>query len=74
MTTHSRASTLWTLRQLAGYLQVHPETLRAWVARGGVPHLRISPDGRRPTIRFRLPDVDVWLEGMTTPRSAGHDR
>ena len=74
MATPTSTPTLWTLPQLADYLQLHPETVRDWVARGEVPHLRISPDGRRPTIRFRARDVEEWLEGMTSPGSMSHGR
>ena len=43
--------------EAAGYIGCEPSTLRVWVSRRTVPHLKI---GR--LVRFRRRDLDRWLD------------
>jgi excisionase family DNA binding protein len=47
---------LWTVRDVAAFLKIHPKTIYEWVARGEMPFLRI---GNR--IRFNPSDILRWL-------------
>jgi excisionase family DNA binding protein len=64
MTTDDR---LMTADDVAGYLQVPLETIYKWRHKGSGP-LAIKV-GRH--LRYRRSDVDVWLEGLATPRTGG---
>lgn len=50
-----------TTRQLAAYLQVSPETVRAWVRTGRIPEIRVSAKVRR----FKIVDVERALRHRT---------
>ncbi len=49
---------LLTISEVAVYLSIKVKTIYARVEAGEIPHYRI---GR--LIRFRLDEIDVWLEG-----------
>lgn len=53
-----RIGALWTVRQLADYLQVTEQTIRTLAKRGTIPALKI---GR--AWRFRKEDIEWYLEG-----------
>jgi excisionase family DNA binding protein len=44
-------------RELASYLTVPESTLRTWVQRDQIPHLRLSAH----CVRFNLDAIDGWL-------------
>ena len=48
---------LWTYHQAAEYLEVKQGTLRSWVSRRQVAHVKL---GR--LVRFRKADLDRWIE------------
>ncbi len=49
---------LMTVEEVAAYLQLKPETIRAMTRRGQLPGLKVGT--RR--LRFRKTDIDAWLE------------
>ncbi|MBI4769223.1 MAG: helix-turn-helix domain-containing protein [Chloroflexi bacterium] len=49
---------LWTVRDVAKFLQLKPETVRAMVRRGELKALRV---GRR-ALRFKRAEVRGWAE------------
>jgi len=49
---------LLSVPELSAYLNIKPKTLYAKTEAGEIPHYRI---GR--TIRFRLDEINAWLEG-----------
>lgn len=51
---------LWTVRELAGFLQISPSTLYRMVDRGEVPAVRMGSTGR--TVRFRRAAIEAWLK------------
>ena len=58
---------LMTIEQISDHLQIHSDTLRAWVKAKSIPHIRIgagSRTGQRATIRFELHKVLEWLSSM----------
>jgi len=50
---------LMTLRELASYLHVTPNTVYRMVGRGEIPVVRWG--GKRQTVRFRREDIAAWL-------------
>jgi excisionase family DNA binding protein len=48
---------LWTVTEVANYLRLEPETIRAMARRGDLPCLKL---GKR-VWRFRPGDVKKWL-------------
>lgn len=58
---------LLTVRELADYLQVPPQTVYTWRHRGeGPPAIKV---GRRH-LRFREEDVQAWLQASSTNATA----
>lgn len=55
---------LLSVPELSVYLNIKPKTLYAKAEAGEIPHYRI---GR--IIRFRLDEIDAWLEGCRNNRS-----
>ncbi len=51
---------LLTLKEVSDMLRVHPNSIRRWSDAGLLPALRIGERGDR---RFRLRDVERFLEG-----------
>ncbi len=49
---------LMTVEEVAAYLQLQPETIRAMTRRGELPGFKVG--SRR--LRFRKADIDAWLE------------
>jgi len=47
---------LWSVQEVARFLNLHPKTVYAWVARGAIPHIRL---GRR--VVFSPADIGRWL-------------
>jgi len=56
-------TTLLSVPELAVYLNIKPKTLYAKAEAGEIPHYRI---GR--IIRFRLDEINNWLEGCRNDR------
>ncbi len=55
-----------TVKELSGYLRVHPSTIYKLLRRGELPAFRIGTDWR-----FNVELIDRWcLEGNTKPASA----
>ena len=54
------AARLLTLREVADLLHAHPNSIRRWSDAGLLPVVRI---GRRGDRRFRISDVEGFLEG-----------
>lgn len=52
---------LLTARAVAELLDVTPETVLRWVRRGELPAVRL-PGTVRGRLRFRVEDVDAWIE------------
>ena len=48
---------LWTIKDVAEYLQCAEQTVYDKVYRGVIPHIKIPSGG----IRFRKEDIDKWL-------------
>lgn len=51
------AERLQSVEEIAAYLGVSKETVRAWVKKGSIPFLKV---GRQ--YKFRLSEIDVWLD------------
>lgn len=51
---------LLTAREVAKLLGVHPNTIKHMVRRKEIAHYRL---GTRGDLRFRVEDVEAWLEG-----------
>jgi len=49
-----------TVDEIAEYLQVKPSTIYQWTHTGYIPHVKL---GNR--VRFRLSQVDRWIERRT---------
>jgi hypothetical protein len=50
-------------QKAADYLSLRPQTLRAWRHRGGgPPYFRLVPGNLRSPCRYRLEDLDAWLQ------------
>ena len=49
---------LMTVEEIAEYLQVKPSTIYQWTHQRFIPHVKL---GNR--VRFRLSQVDRWVEG-----------
>lgn len=48
---------LWTVHEVAEYLQVKPRTIYTWVSEGVIPCIRKG----KHMVRFRKEKVDKWL-------------
>jgi len=59
------------VRDVADYLDLHPETVREWARTGRLPASK--PGGRTSPYRFRRSALDAWLERAeaTNARRAG---
>ena len=57
---------LYTLHEVAAYLQVHPRTVRNMVKRHALPFFRV---GR--VYRFNKDEIDRWQQGMDTRKLYG---
>lgn len=49
---------LLTVREAAYFLRVHPDTLRQWVRKGAIGHIRIGPAPGRIRIERTMIDDD----------------
>lgn len=49
---------LWTAKEAAAYVHVHPDTLRKWVRLGKFP--RIPLPGKGKDFRFTKELIDEW--------------
>lgn len=58
-----------TVDDVAAHLQVSRDTVYRWVDKRGMPVYRV---GR--TLRFRMADVDRWVEQGGSPREKGSPR
>lgn len=55
------------LGDAAEFVGVHPTTMRAWADKGEIPSQR-TPGGHR---RFRLQDLEAWVETQSHSQQAG---
>lgn len=53
---------LLTANEVAAFLAVPVSWVREWTRSGAIPHLKL---GRY--CRYRLPDVEAWLESCSQP-------
>lgn len=60
---------LWTLDDLAAFLQVPKDTIRSWAKHGDGP--KGYKVGRH--VRFKVSDVESWLESCDTRGMRGDD-
>ena len=67
-TRHGLPTAVLDIREASAYLGVAEITLRRMVQRGEVPHTRI---GR--AIRFRVADLDAYLEANTSRKWEAED-
>ena len=55
---------LWTVEEVANYLRLKPETVRAMTRRGELPYIKL---GRM--LRFRKSSIDGWLQSVSAQLS-----
>lgn len=60
---------LWTVKQVADYLNIKPGTVYRMVERGELPAIRIGVTGR--TLRFRQSEVEGWISGCQQRKDLG---
>lgn len=60
MSQTSRIAPLWTVQDVADYLQVSVQTLYSWRVQGGGPRARRV--GKH--LRYRSEDVITWLDQL----------
>lgn len=49
--------------EAAGFLRLHPDTLKARRLRGEAPpYVDLCLGGRKPVIRYRSSDLERWVE------------
>lgn len=64
------AEQLLTVEQLAAYLAVPKATVYSWRSRGqGPPAIKVGT-----LVRYRLGDVDAWIEDHLEPEPTGEDQ
>ena len=61
MVEDTQIGNMWTVREVASRLHVHPSTLRRWSNVGRIKAYRITPRGDR---RYRRADVARFLAEM----------
>ena len=61
MTTGTTGRRLTTLKVAAKYADVHPRTLRRWIAAGRVPAYRLGPR----LIKVDLDELDEFMRPVT---------
>lgn len=59
-------SRLWTVEEVAAYLNLAPETIRAMARNGVIPAMKA---GKR-LWRFHAPDIQAWLRDKSEPTHA----
>jgi excisionase family DNA binding protein len=57
------SSQLWTIDEVAGYLQLKSETVRAMARQQEIPAFKI-----RRRWRFRKEDIELWVKNMAQQR------
>ena len=65
MLSDNKMDDMLTLREVAGLLRVHPNTLRRWSNEGRIRAHRISPRGDR---RFKREEIARFLAELNTYR------
>ncbi len=63
--TDGNASSLWTAREVADFLQVAEGTVNQWVKSGTIPVVKV---GRLN--RFRPADIRAWVDARAQPAEA----
>lgn len=69
MANHDDPEQLLTYGEVARRYGFRPQTLRVWVARGRVPHLRL---GRR-FVRFEPEAIAAWIAERRVPARTSAD-
>jgi excisionase family DNA binding protein len=59
---------VFTLKEVAAYLNVHPDTVRRYVKRGELPAFKIGTDWR-----FNKESIDLWRKAQEKRCQAQHD-
>jgi excisionase family DNA binding protein len=54
--TSAVAGALWTVKEVAAFLNLKESTIRFWVHIGYIPHIKF-----RGAVRFRESDIIAWL-------------
>lgn len=49
---------LLSVKQVAEIINIKPSTIYAWAELGKIPHVKLNG-----TLRFRLEDIQSWIEG-----------
>jgi excisionase family DNA binding protein len=57
---------LLTPVEVAALLRVRPQTVRDAVWKGKLPHVKVWSGSRRALVRFRLRDLEEFIEARTT--------
>ena len=64
-----RSDDLLTGPQVAGWLAVHPSTVRRLADRGHLPRVRVGPAAR--LVRYRASDVAALIDAAQTSEATG---
>lgn len=59
---------VFTLKEVAAYLNVHPDTVRRYVKRGELPAFKIGTDWR-----FNKESIDLWRKAQEERCRVRHD-
>ncbi len=57
---NSELQTVLTATEVAQYLKVKEGTLRNWVYKSQIPHIKVNG-----ALRFRIQDIDKWMDKST---------
>jgi excisionase family DNA binding protein len=55
---------LWTVEEIAAYLQVKPSVVRYWVQTESIPFIRL---GRQ--VRFDTEEINIWIKQCKSGQS-----
>jgi len=53
---------LWTPKELAGFLGIRESTVSEWTRQGIIPCVVLKVGERRRVVRFRLAEIEEWLD------------
>jgi len=61
---------LMTPKQVARLLQISERTLLSWHQNGRLPAIKIGPDGRNGSVRYRPRDIQRFIDERSKAGSA----